>query len=45
MIVSPAKMLNLWIMDLGGSKKPCIRWGSRFPVQRRNFEGKRGCPL
>jgi len=24
--------------DLGGSKEPCIRWGSRSPVRRGNFE-------
>jgi len=32
---------TVWVEDLGESKEPCIRWGSRSPMGRGNFEGKR----
>jgi len=28
------------VMDSGGSKEPCIRWGSRSPMGRGNFVGE-----
>jgi len=30
----------VWVEDSGGPKEPCIRWGSRSPMGRGNFEGK-----
>jgi len=35
----------VWVKDLGGPKEPCIRWGSRSPMGRVNFEGEKGVPL
>ena len=29
-------------VDSGGLNEPCIRWGSRSPMRRGNFEGQRG---
>jgi len=31
---------SIWVEDLGGPKKPCIRWGSRSPMGRGSFEGE-----
>jgi len=31
--------------ELRWVKEPCIRWGSRYPMWRGNFEGGRGGPL
>jgi len=28
----------VWVKDSGGSREPCIRWGSRSPIGRSNFE-------
>jgi len=28
-------------VDLGGPKQPCIRWGSRSPMRKGTFEGKK----
>ena len=30
----------IWVEDLGGPRKPCIRWASTSPIGRGNFEGK-----
>ena len=27
-------------MNSGGPKEPCIRWRSRYPMRRGNFEGE-----
>ena len=35
----------VWVMDLGGPREPCIRWGPDPPMGRGNFEGERGVPL
>jgi len=35
----------LWVEDSGGPKEPCIRWGSRSPMERGNFKEGRGGPL
>ena len=43
-VVSPAKTNQdaVWVEDSGGLSEPCIRWGSRSPIERGNFEeGKR----
>jgi len=29
----------IWVEDSGGSRKPCIRWGSRSPHVKRQFWG------
>ena len=31
----------VWVMDLGGPREPCIRWGPDPPMGRGNFEGER----
>jgi len=36
---------TVWFGDLGGPKEPCIRWGSRSPMGRGNFEGGKGRPI
>jgi len=43
--VSPAKTAEQIVMLFGkltpvGPRNPCIRWGSRSPMQMANFEGK-----
>jgi len=35
----------VWVEDLGGPREPCIRWGSRSPMERGNFEGGKGRPI
>jgi len=44
-IVSPAKngwtdRDAVWGVHSSGPKEPCIRWGIRSPVPRRNYDGK-----
>jgi len=34
-----------WVQDLGVPKTTCIRWGSRSPTGRGNFEGQKGRPI
>jgi len=34
----------VWVKDSGGTKEPCIRWGSRSPMERGNFEGEGASP-
>jgi len=33
------------VEDSDGPREPCIRWGSRFPMGRGNFEGAKGRPI
>jgi len=45
-LVSSAKTAELiknavWVEDLGALREPCIRWESRSPMERGNFEGER----
>ena len=33
----------VWVEDLGGPKRPCIRWGFRSPHGKGQFWGERTC--
>jgi len=48
-VLSLAKMAVLidifWVVDSGGSKELCIRWGVDPPMGRDNFEGGKGLPI
>jgi len=34
-----------WVVDSGGPKEPCIRWGSSSPGGKWQFWGKKGRPI
>jgi len=34
----------VWVVDLGGHKEPCIRWGSISPHAKWQFRGGKGQP-
>jgi len=50
-VVSSAKMAELieilfvWVVNWTGTKEPCIRWGTRSPIERGNFKGEKGRPV
>jgi len=31
----------IWVEDSGGPREPCVTWGSRSPMGRGNFEGRK----
>jgi len=48
-LVSPVKTaapieMPFWVEDLGGLREPRIKWGSRSPMERGNFQAK-GRPI
>jgi len=35
----------IWVENSGGAREPCIRLGSKSPIGRGNFEGRKGHPI